>query len=223
MKKISFFKTAFTVQDGGIIEGYASVFNGIDSYNDTIESTAFDSVIKSGQQPLMFYGHKSWEIPIGTWLSMEVDSVGLKVRGQLNLEIRQAKDVYSALKFGSLNGLSIGFVISDDDIEIDENEVRHIKSMQELLEISIVNFPADNNARISDVKSEDIDVITDLRSAETFLRDLGMSKRNALHLISAIKSVVVSDLQQAEEKRKQEQELKQSQLDTILKRIYSFK
>lgn len=33
------------ISDEGIIEGYASVFNGVDSYGDTIAPKAFDHVI----------------------------------------------------------------------------------------------------------------------------------------------------------------------------------
>ena len=102
-------KSLFTTLEEGVIEGYASVFGGVDSYGDTIEPTAFDNVIKSGQKPLMFYQHDRWSLPIGVWEELRVDEKGLYVRGRLNLELEEAREVYSALKFGPLNGLSIGF------------------------------------------------------------------------------------------------------------------
>ena len=108
-------KSLFTPLEEGSIEGYASVFGGVDSYGDTIEKTAFDNVIKSGQKPLMFYQHNRWSIPIGVWEEMSVDEKGLKVKGRLNLELEEAREVYSALKFGSLNGMSIGFRMKDKD------------------------------------------------------------------------------------------------------------
>lgn len=180
-------KSLFTPLEEGSIEGYASVFGGVDSYGDTIEKTAFDSVIKSGQKPLMFYQHNRWSIPIGVWEEMSVDEKGLKVKGRLNLELEEAREVYSALKFGSLNGMSIGFRMKDKDYEYDDEDICHIKNITELLEISIVNFPADKEARIDAVKSEDRD-LNDIRDCEHYLRDLGISKKMAQSIISVIKA-----------------------------------
>ena len=57
----------------------------------------------------------------------------------------------------------------------------------DLKEISLVNFPADNDARISVVKSE-IESINSLKEAEIFLRDLGFSKSSATAFVSRIKN-----------------------------------
>ena len=193
-------KSLFTPLEEGSIEGYASVFGGVDSYGDTIEKTAFDNVIKSGQKPLMFYQHNRWSIPIGVWEEMSVDEKGLKVKGRLNLELEEAREVYSALKFGSLNGMSIGFRMKDKDYEYDDEDICHIKNISELLEISIVNFPADKEARIDAVKSEDRD-LNDIRDCEHYLRELGISKKMAQKLISVIKTAksAVSDSQKSED------------------------
>ena len=215
-------KSLFTpLEEEGVIEGYASVFGGVDSYGDTIEPTAFDNVIKSGQKPLMFYQHDRWSIPIGVWEELRVDEKGLYVKGRLNLELEEAREVYSALKFGSLNGLSIGFRMHDRDYEYDDNDICHIKNIAELLEISIVNFPADKEARISNVKSEDIDGLNDIRDCEHYLRDLGSSKKTAQKLISVVKSAksAVSDSQKSEDvKKAAELERIQQKLNQILRK-----
>ena len=183
-------KSSYQVQEEGVIEGYASVFGGIDSYGDTIEPTAYDNIISEGQKPLMFYQHDRWGVPIGRWEELSVDSKGLKVKGRLNLELKEAQDVYSALKFGSLNGMSIGFRLRDRDYEYDDNDVCHIKNISELLEISIVNFPADKSARVMGVKAdpEDLEELKDIRDCERYLRDLGISKKMAKSIISVIKA-----------------------------------
>lgn len=183
-------KSSYQVQEEGVIEGYASVFGGVDSYGDTIEPTAYDNVISEGQKPLMFYQHDRWGVPIGKWEELSVDSKGLKVKGRLNLELKEAQDVYSALKFGSLNGMSIGFRLRDRDYEYDDNDVCHIKNISELLEISIVNFPADKSARVMGVKAdpEDLEELKDIRDCERYLRDLGISKKMAQSIISVIKA-----------------------------------
>lgn len=214
-------KSLFTPLEEGSIEGYASVFGGVDSYGDTIEKTAFDNVIKSGQKPLMFYQHNRWSIPIGVWEEMSVDEKGLKVKGRLNLELEEAREVYSALKFGSLNGMSIGFRMKDKDYEYDDEDICHIKNISELLEISIVNFPADKEARIDNVKSEDRD-LNDIRDCEHYLRELGISKKMAQKLISVIKtakSAAVSDSQKSEDaKLAAELEKIQQKLNHILRK-----
>lgn len=183
-------KSSYQVQEEGVIEGYASVFGGIDSYGDTIEPTAYDNIISEGQKPLMFYQHDRWGVPIGKWEELSVDSKGLKVKGRLNLELKEAQDVYSALKFGSLDGMSIGFRLRDRDYEYDDNDVCHIKNISELLEISIVNFPADKSARVMGVKAdpEDLEELKDIRDCERYLRDLGISKKMAQSIISVIKA-----------------------------------
>lgn len=183
-------KSSYQVQEEGVIEGYASVFGGVDSYGDTIEPTAYDNVISEGQKPLMFYQHDRWGVPIGKWEELSIDSKGLKVKGRLNLELKEAQDVYSALKFGSLDGMSIGFRLRDRDYEYDDNDVCHIKNISELLEISIVNFPADKSARVMGVKAdpEDLEELKDIRGCERYLRDLGISKKMAQSIISVIKA-----------------------------------
>ena len=214
-------KSLFTPLEEGSIEGYASVFGGVDSYGDMIEPTAFDNVLKSGQKPLMFYQHDRWSLPIGVWEELSVDEKGLKVKGRLNLELAEAREVYSALKFGSLNGMSIGFRMHDRDYEYDDNDICHIKNIAELLEISIVNFPADKEARIDNVKSEDRD-LNDIRECEHYLRELGISKKMAQKLISVIKtakSAVVSDSQTLEDaKLAAELEKIQQKLNHILRK-----
>ena len=214
-------KSLFTPLEEGSIEGYASVFGGVDSYGDTIEKTAFDSVLKSGQKPLMFYQHDRWSLPIGVWEELRVDEKGLYVKGRLNLELEEAREVYSALKFGSLNGMSIGFRMKDKDYEYDDEDICHIKNISELLEISIVNFPADKEARIDNVKSEELDGLHDIRDCEHYLRELGISKKMAQKLISVVKSAksAVSDSQKSEDaKLAAELEKIQQKLNHILRK-----
>lgn len=217
MKKHNIFaKTAYNVFEQGVVEGYASVFCGLDAYGDTIEPTAYDNVLAEGQRPLMFYQHFSWNVPIGRWDELSVDEKGLKIKGTLNLELQQAKDIYSALKFGSITGMSIGFMWKDGDVEYDDEGIRHFKNISKLLEVSIVNFPADNAARISDVKSEDFEILETVRDCEYYLRDLGMSRKMAQTMISTIKqakSSPVSDSPDVEESQKN------AELDMLLQKV----
>ena len=161
--------------------GYASVFGGLDSYNDTIIRGAYSEVIQKMQQgeermPKMFVNHRSWGIPPGKWIDIQEDEYGLKVEGEFTPGNFEAKNVRAALQHGTVDGLSIGFQLGDYEMtENDKGEsIRVIKSIKALPEISIVTYPADDAARVdlSSVKSA-LDNITSLKELEDFLRDVG--------------------------------------------------
>lgn len=171
-------------------EGYASVFGGVDSYNDTIQRGAFAEVIKSGKKPKMFENHKSWEIPIGKWLHMEEDSKGLLVRGEFTPGNPRAEMVRAAMLHGTVDGLSIGFRMTGKDYEVEGNH-RVIKNISELIEISAVTFPADDAARVdlNSVKSE-LDNIESIQELEAFLREAGgFSKGLAVATVARFRKV----------------------------------
>lgn len=168
-------RTEVKAAEKGAIEGYASVFGGVDFYQDTIEPSAFDAVLEKGEMPRMFFNHDSWGLPIGRWDSIAKDAKGLYVKGRLNLALKDAAEVYEAVKFGSLDGLSIGFRV--DEVEFDEKGIRHIKSIANLPEISVVTFPADKAARVGSVKST-LDECSSITDFERFLRDAGGFSRN---------------------------------------------
>lgn len=187
-------ETQLTAKDEGVIEGYASKFNGEDSYGDTVEKTAFDNVLKSKQMPAMLFGHNAHSVPIGKWLEMSVDDVGLKVKGQLNLENAQGKEVYDAIKFGALTGLSIAFALDEDGFEFKDKKDpwggMNIISIKRLYEISVVSLPADDSARVESVKSVDFDSIQSIKDFEDSLRDVGCTRNQAKGFISAAKRVL---------------------------------
>ena len=176
-------------EEKGIIEGYASVFNKVDSYGDTIDPNAYDHIVASGELPTMLFGHDSYSLPIGKWLEMSVDDYGLKVKGQLNLNNARAKEIYDAIKFGSLTGMSVNISMSDDDIDELEDKGRYlIKNVQRLYEISVVSLPADNFARISECKS--FDEMQSIKDLEIGLRDAGLSRNQAKAYIAVAKRVL---------------------------------
>ncbi len=187
----------------GTIEGYASVFGNRDSDGDIMLEGAFDDVIKSGDMPMMFFGHDWNSVPVGNWTAMKADQHGLKISGQLNLELRSAKDIYSAIKFGSMSGLSVGFSMKEDDYDFDaETLTGTIKRVSRLLEVSIVPMPANGLATIEEVKSERqnalikerIEGIATLKDLEELLRDAGnFSNSQAKALISAFKRACQRD------------------------------
>jgi uncharacterized protein len=166
--------------DTGQFEGYASVFNGVDSHGDTILPGAFKHV---QTMPKMFFNHDWDSIPIGKYEGMSEDSKGLHMKGSFTLDIPKAKDVYAAMKAGTLDGMSIGGWMRKGDYEPTDGHGRIIKKWSELVEVSVVTFPSDKSARISSLKSEEFGFET-VRDFERFLRDVGFTRNEALALVS---------------------------------------
>lgn len=169
------------LDETGTFSGYGSVFDNVDSVGDIIEAGAFTKTLKQfkgGVKKLpILWQHSSAE-PIGVYTEMREDESGLFVKGQINLEVQKGKEAYSLLKQGAISGLSIGYYASD--YFIDKKGVRIIKEIK-LFEISLVTFPANDLARVSDVKAEDVKTIRDL---EKILRDAGYSRNESKQICS---------------------------------------
>lgn len=190
--------------DGGYqFEGYASKFNGVDTYGDTILPGAYKSAIKGlkaeGRSPKMFFNHKSWDLPVGKYRKFEEDEHGLFVAGALTKGMSLVEDLRLALADETLDGLSVGIGMKQGDYEwVDEpkSEIqRIIKNVTELREISLVVFPADNKGRIDadSIKSE-LDTVHSIQDLEQFLREAGgFSKSAAAMVLSRAKVVLHGD------------------------------
>lgn len=197
-------------EDSRKFGGYASVFNGTDSYGDTILPGAYVKTLEKDGMPKMFFGH-DWGLPIGKWLDAHEDEKGLYVEGELTPGNPQSDSVLAALKHGTVDGLSIGFRLDQNDFDEKEDGGRLIKNVSRLFEISIVNFPADSAARVVEVRSEDIDGLETIRDLENFLRDAGgFSKSVATALVAKAKKLSFAQ-------RESDAEAKASQ--TLLERI----
>lgn len=174
----------------GFFSGYASVFNGVDSYGDTILPGAYANTLSNRQRPIQMRWNHFGPV-IGRWTKAVEDDRGLYVEGELTPDHSVASDVYASMKHGAINGLSIGFRIPSGGSEKD-GKLRKLKRI-DLVEISVVEEPADLAARVGDVKSA-IDEIESMKQAEAFLRDVGgLSWAAAKALASQIKSVALRD------------------------------
>lgn len=153
--------------------GYASVFGGVDAYGDTIAKGAYSHTLASRSRPIRMRWNHTGPV-IGKWTTLEEDDKGLWVEGSLTPGHSIARDVYASLKHGAVDGLSIGYLIPPGGAEEREG-IRHLRSI-ELVEISVVEEPADSAALVAGVKAIDPD---SARDVERGLRDLGLSKRQA--------------------------------------------
>lgn len=178
----------------GSFEGYGAVFGNVDSYGDVIQKGAFRDTLKewkkSKRLPPMLVQHGGWmmtdmdALPIGKWEEMDEDDTGLRVKGRLiNLDTERGKNIHGAMKEGVLDGMSIGFRAKEFSLGTKPDEPRRTLKKVDLVELSVVTFPANGEARVDGVKaSADIKTI---REFEDFLRDVGGYSHAAARSIAA--------------------------------------
>ena len=134
--------------------GYGATFGGKpDHHNDIIAEGAFAKTLqeKSLEDIKLLYQHDRW-IPIGVFTELKENKTGLKFKAEL-ANTQWGSETYELLKMKALNSMSIGFYTNEADFDR-QSGVRTIKEV-ELMEISVVTFPANENARINRVKSQE--------------------------------------------------------------------
>ena len=175
----------------GFFSGYASVFGGVDSYGDTVMPGAYKSTIEMRKRPVQMRWNHYGDV-IGKWLDIRETDKGLWVEGELTPGHSKAEDVYASLKHGAISGLSSGYrpvkSFPNENGGLDLHET-------DLVEISVVESPADLSAQIGDIKSA-IDDLKTVRDIERFVRESGYAKEDAVMLVSRIKSIVRGELEQ---------------------------
>lgn len=181
------FKTK-SVNDTGEFSGYGSVFGVEDSYGDIVVKGAFENTLQAWKEkdalPSMLWQHDIKE-PIGLYTLMQEDDNGLYVEGQLLIDDDPlAKRAHAHLKAKSLSGLSIGYTLPNG-FDYDKEKGVFILSEIDLWECSLVTFPANDQSRVSDVKS----ILENGENlppslVERCLRDVGFSAKQAKAFMS---------------------------------------
>jgi len=151
MEKKSFKFELKELNEDGTFEGYASTFNKVDHGNDLIEQGAFKKTLKENDQFPVHWYHRILE-PVGG-IHGEEDSIGLKVKGYLVLEVQRAKELYALMLKKVVNMLSIGYDTIKQSWDA-ETGIRRLKEIK-LWEVSIVTWGMDQEAFITDVKMEE--------------------------------------------------------------------
>lgn len=176
-----------SVSDSGAFTGYGSVFGVKDSYSDIVIKGAFTKSLnkwkEKGRLPALLWQHKMDE-PIGYYTKMVEDDNGLYLEGQLLIDDDPlARRAHAHMKAKSLSGLSIGYILNDYDY--DKEKSAFILKDIDLWEVSVVTFPANDEARIDNVKSifESGD-IPPPKEIERVLRDVGLSRTQAKAFMS---------------------------------------
>jgi HK97 family phage prohead protease len=132
------------------IRGYANTTTK-DRTNDVVLEEAWTQggIDNYKKNPILLAFHDHTR-PIGTATKISVDKGGIEIVGKIS---KAAGDVYELVKEGILKAFSVGFVVKDADYDTKTN-VFVIKDL-ELLEISVVSVPANQDSLFSLSKSFD--------------------------------------------------------------------
>jgi uncharacterized protein len=176
------------VSEDGKFNGYGSVWDVVDSYQEVVAKGAFtDSLAElatKGRPVPVLWQHRSSE-PIGAWSNLKEDDHGLFGEGQILLDAGEMeKRAYAHMKARTVTGLSIGYWVRESSYD-EKTGIRTLTKL-DLVEISLVTFPANDDARVEAVKFKLAhgELPTD-REFEKFLRDAGFSKTRAAGLVGS--------------------------------------
>lgn len=147
----------------GIIEGYASTFGNVDLGMDIVDKGAFLESLNEDKHVPVLADHMSSR-QIGWNLDGKEDDHGLFVKGELDIAVNDdAMKKFSlakkAVKLGAKAGISIGYFILDSAPDKDNPSILHLKKLK-LVEYSLVTFPMNTQAMVTDAKSVDSYIAT---------------------------------------------------------------
>ena len=136
-------------------------------YNSLTNIGAFDEIIEAGaldgadlKDVRFLVNHNTDMIPLArsrnnnenSTMQMIVDDGGMNIRVNLDTANNSdAKNLYSAIQRGDIDGMSFMFTVDADDWENLETDhpTRHIKKIGKVFEVSAVTFPAYPETTIS--------------------------------------------------------------------------
>lgn len=129
------------------IEGYANT-TSVDRTGDIIPMPAWNKALENYLKNPIILAYHEHESPVGRMVDHRVDEQGLWVKARISAA---AEDVFNLVKDGVLTAFSVGFIIKDAMYD-SVTDLFIIKEL-ELLEISVVSVPANQDSIFSLSKS----------------------------------------------------------------------
>jgi HK97 family phage prohead protease len=181
-----------TDDNNNTISGHAAVFNQMtnigDWFNEIIEPGAFRNT--DFTDVVLSVNHDLDKIPLArsrgnnanSTLQLTVDSIGLAVRSNLDIENNaDAKSLYSSINRGDMDGMSFIFYVREDRWEGLDTDMptRHILDISKVVEVSVVSFPAYDGTDIA--LSRDADALESakivLENARSQIKPVGRNDK----------------------------------------------
>lgn len=151
-KRNSYFASNFKTREEGekdrYIEGYFAVFNQEtelwQGVFEQIAPKAFDKSIKNNDIRCLFNHETGFVLGrvSARTLTLKVDDVGLWGSVKINVNDRQAMDVYERVARGDISGCSFGFTPLDESCTEDSDRQLWTVKEADTQEVSICAFPA---------------------------------------------------------------------------------
>jgi HK97 family phage prohead protease/HK97 family phage major capsid protein len=189
------------------IAGYANTSEK-DRTGDIVLSQAWAKGIDNFRRnPILLYQHDHSK-PIGKVNNITVDKKGIFVEASVSEAAEHQHGVKTLIKDGVLKSFSVGFRIKDADYD-KMNDTFYIKDL-ELLEISVVSVPANQNSLFSVRKSfeNDDSYLEFKKSFEVTTEEVAVeTKTEEVEAIEA-KAATVEEVQKEEEMTASEDPLK---------------
>lgn len=164
----------------GVFVGYCSVFNNEDQVGDVVRKGAYAKTLadRGARGIKMLFDHDPAQ-PIGVWKNMVEDDYGLLGEGQLLLDLQKGREVYTLMKAGALDGLSIGYRVTKQSQDRANPHIRFLDEI-DLREVSAVMFPCNEDSVITSVKAV---MPTEREFQRLIQREAGLSRSEAAHVL----------------------------------------
>lgn len=101
------------------------------------------------RNPVMFYNHNEWDMPIGRWENIRFENGELLADAEFDLDDENSKKIAGKVERGFLKAASIGFRVvekSDDPQYLLPGQTRMTVTKWQLREASVVAIGANHNA-----------------------------------------------------------------------------
>lgn len=128
-----------------VLEGYAAVFNSetqIGDFREQIEPGAFAGALDQDVRFLLNHDGVPFARSANGSLQLTEDDHGLHYRAEL-LDTQSGRDLHAMVKRGDLSQSSFAFTIADEEWQ---DDLRTIRSVGKLFDVSVVSFPAYNDS-----------------------------------------------------------------------------
>lgn len=135
-------------ESNGIVKGYGSVFNNIDSDNDIILAGAYTKTLQENGSRVRYCNQHRIDQPLGKFTELREDGNGLYFVAEIP-KTRLGEDVLLLMKNGVINENSVGIMPIVKSFR--QDGVRELKEVK-LYEISCVTLAANPLAMITDAK-----------------------------------------------------------------------
>jgi len=137
-----------------VLVGYAATFNQpypVESVMETIDRSAFDRTLREMPDVFALIGHDQSRVIARTkngTLALQPDQRGLRVTIS-PVDTQESRDAFALVSSGTIDAMSFGFRVKDQKFDRRDGAVHRLITDVDLFEVSLVAFPANPEARLS--------------------------------------------------------------------------